>query len=124
MAKITPGKIEEQYERFLTAWENLAPTKTFGALTLEAFKATVLPSKDARVSVRNAQVVLEGAIENRDNVDDTTQKAMDAVKKSVIADPSVGGDDGALYEAMGFIPKSKRKTGNTRKNSKKETPTP
>ncbi len=124
MAKVTPGKVEENYERFMVAWENLTPTKSFGGMTLDQFKATVLPSVDARKSVRDAQVVLEGAIENRDNVDQATIKAMDAIKKSVIADPTVGGDDGALYEALGFIPKSKHKTGNTRKNSKKEVPTP
>ena len=124
MAKVTPGKVEETYERFIAAWENLTPTKVFGGLTLDQFKATVKPSSDARKSVKDAQIVLEGAIEGRDNADQATLSAMDAVKKSVIADPTVGGDDGALYEALGFIPKSKRKTGNTRKNSKKDSPTP
>ena len=96
MAKVTPGKVEETYERFIAAWENLTPTKVFGGLTLDQFKATVKPSSDARKSVKDAQIVLEGAIEGRDNADQATLSAMDAVKKSVIADPTVGGDDGAL----------------------------
>ena len=92
MAKVTPGKVEETYERFIAAWENLTPTKVFGGLTLDQFKATVKPSSDARKSVKDAQIVLEGAIEGRDNADQATLSAMDAVKKSVIADPTVGGD--------------------------------
>jgi hypothetical protein len=115
MARITPAKIADQYRRYVTAWEALAPGATFGKKTLAQFKAYVATSEARRGEVAKAEAVLGDTITDRDTDDDVILDIMEKVKKSVIDSEEFGSDDGALYEAMGYIPKSKRKTGNTRK---------
>ncbi len=117
MARITPAKISDQYRRYVAAWEALAPHATFGKKTLAQFKASVATSEARRGAVAKAEAVLADTITDRDDDDDVILDIMEKVKKSVIDSEEFGSDDGALYEAMGYIPKSKRKTGNTRKKT-------
>ena len=53
---------------------------------------------------------------NRDNADTVTMQMCDAIVKAVIADAEFG-DDSALYEALGYVRKSARKSGLTRKKN-------
>ncbi|MGC3992347.1 MAG: hypothetical protein QM796_22140 [Chthoniobacteraceae bacterium] len=39
-------------------------------------------------------------------------------------DPAEGGENGSLYEAMGYIRKSERKTGHSRKKANSEATKP
>ena len=55
-----------------------------------------------------------GEQETRDQSDTPVSAAMTNIAKSVRADLTVGGDNGALYKAMGFVPTSERKSGLTR----------
>ena len=52
----------------------------------------------------------------RDNEDVSTMKMCERIKNGVVADPDFG-DDSALYEALGYIKKSNRKSGLTRKKN-------
>jgi hypothetical protein len=115
MRKMAPGQIEERYSKILSAWARLAPTKSFGGMTLAEFQARVLPSQTTRTQLETLLTQVTGVQEQRDNVDQISLEACDDVVKSVRADKSVGGDNGALYKEMGFVPKSERKTGLTRK---------
>ncbi len=48
-----------ELEKVIEAWEDLAPDKSFGAMTLEQFKARVKPSLDTRdtlMAVKNARI--------------------------------------------------------------------
>jgi hypothetical protein len=56
-----------------------------------------------------------GEQETRDLSDTAVAEAMTNIAKSVRADTTVGGDNSALYKAMGFVPTSERKSGLTRK---------
>lgn len=115
MPKRSPQVITDKYSQFLTAWETHAPSATFGGLTLAQFKALCKPSQDsrARLEILLSQVI--GEQETRDQSDTLVSAAMINIAKSVRADLSVGGDNGALYKAMGFIPVSERQSGLTRK---------
>ncbi|WP_309708964.1 hypothetical protein [Armatimonas sp.] len=115
MPKRSPQVIEDKYAQFLTAWETHAPNSTFGGLTLLQFKALCKPSQDsrARLEVLLSQVI--GEQETRDLSDMLVSTAMVNIAKSVRADLSVGGDNGALYKAMGFVPVSERRSGLTKK---------
>jgi hypothetical protein len=115
MPSRSPQAIEDKYTTFITAWETHTPTATYGGLTLPQFKALCKPSQDsrARLEILASQVI--GEQETRDQNDTLVRTAMTNIAKSVRADLSIGGDNGALYKAMGFVPVSERKSGLTRK---------
>ena len=62
---------------------------------------------------------MTAALDTRDDADGVSADANQAVVKGVVGDPAFG-DDSDLYEAMGYVRKSERKSGLSRK--KKTTP--
>ena len=116
MANRSPQDNEDRYEKIEDAFNTLAPTATFGGMTLAQFQAKLQPSIDARIEVKRIEDLLSAALVARDNADIQTLKDCDLVVKGVVGDPNFG-DDSALYEAMGYIRKSQRKSGLTRKGT-------
>ena len=114
MPKVTPRKIEEKIDRTLNAWEQIAPTKSFGSMTLAQFREVIAPSKEARERLEDLEDQLTEALAQREAADDTSLDKIQLIVNGVLADPSEG-PDSALYEAMGYTRKSERKSGLTRK---------
>jgi hypothetical protein len=116
MAIRTPKGTEQKMERMLNAWQELAPDKSFGGMTLAQFQAAAAPSQQARERIDDLEDQLRQALADRDTADDAfLVKAQQAVA-GVLADPTEG-PDSALYEAFGYTRKSERKSGLTRKRS-------
>lgn len=115
----SPKVIEERYNRILNAWKTLAPDKTFGGMTLTQFEAQIAKSNIPRIKLEALEDEIKQEQANRESEDAVTLKACEMVVKSVIADADFG-DDSALYEAMGYVRKSNRKSGLTRKKTKNE----
>jgi hypothetical protein len=111
-----PKVIAEDTQAIIDAWTELAPTATFDELTLEQYKAAVQPSFDSRQKIANLETDLEAEQVNRDTVDVTTTQTNAGVIKAVVADKNFG-DDSALYERMGYVRKSTRASGLTRKKN-------
>ncbi len=109
-----PKKIEENIKAVAEAWEDLASDKTFGGMTLEQFNARVKPSLDARTALATAKNTRINALTGRMLSDEESQKALLLVVNAIKGDPTEG-EDSALYEACGYVPKSKRKSGLSRK---------
>lgn len=110
----TPRENEIKYDRFLNALKTLAPTKTFGGVTLADFE-TQIGKSDApreRIAVRDDETKQDEV--ERGSEDTATMRMCEMIKNGVLADPDFG-DDSALYEAFGYIRKSMRKSGLTRK---------
>ena len=120
MPKVTPKKVEEKIEQTVNAWEQLAATKSFGAMTLAQFKAVVADSTNARALIDQLQNQLAQAINQREDADNVSLAKMQLVVNGVLADPTEG-PDGSVYEAMGYTRKSERKSGLT---TKKNIPPP
>ena len=116
MAAINPQNNEERYEKIEEAFNTLAPAATFGKMTRAQFQSAIQPSKDARAVVARIEDELKRALVGRDDADIASLKSCDLVVKGVVGDPDFG-DDSALYEAMGYIRKSQRKSGLTRKKA-------
>lgn len=116
MTGTAPATSLARIQAFKTAWKALASTASFAGMTYTDFESAVKSSFDSRDAVRDAEAALTNAQDERDANDLTNLKLCDAVVKSVVADPKYG-DDSALYEALGYIRKSERKTGLTRKKS-------
>ena len=108
MPKVTPKKIEEKIKQVVDAWEQLAPGKRFGAMSLAEFKDAVASSLNARKLIDQLQNQLAQAINNREDADDVSLTKIQLVVNGVLADPTEG-PDSSLIEAMGYTRKSERK---------------
>ena len=108
-------------QRILNAWETLAPSKSFGGMTLQQFQAVAEPARAARELVDDLENQRTQAITAREQADEAFFDKAQLVVAGVLADPTEGADS-ALYEAMGYTRKSDRKSGLTRKR-KPPTPT-
>ena len=97
----------------INAWETLAPTKSFGGMTLDQFKAIATPAQTARQRIADLESQMTQAINDRDAGDTAFLAKAQLVVNGVLADPSEG-PDSSLYEAMGYTRKSERRSGLTR----------
>lgn len=104
----------EKIAAVLKAWEDLRPTKSFAGMTLEQFTAKVQPSLDARAEIDTLDNQLIAAADQRDDADKESMKQVALVVNAVKGDVTEG-EDGELYEAMGYIRKSERASGKTNK---------
>jgi hypothetical protein len=110
-----PAIVEEAITDITNAWTQLAPAATFAGMTFAQYQAAVKPSLDARTTITGLEEQMTSAITNRDKMDVTSESINQKVVKAVVGDVNYG-DDSALYEAMGYIRKSQRKTGLSRKS--------
>ena len=117
MAKLNIARLKERLAEMLAAWLEGAPSVNFKGIV-----RTELVAKEAAAETLENEIDdLEAQIRmKRDELEDLyTQINNDMVD---VADGVRGdadyGDDSALYGAMGFVRKSERKSGLTRKTSK------
>ena len=118
MAKKGSKEIKERVLKINDAWKEGAPGVDFGGIKQTVFETDITAAQliDDEIDDLEAQIKMKRA--ERDmkygDLDDKSVK----VRNGVVADP-VFGDDSPLYGAMGFIRKSERASGLTRK---KKTP--
>jgi len=110
-----PAEVEQTIEDITNAWTTLAPAASFGNLTLAQYIAAVKPSLDARTAITGLEEQMTNALTNRDKMDAVSEPINQNVIKGVVGNMAYG-DDSALYEAMGYVRKSQRKTGLSRKS--------
>ena len=110
-----PKQIEDATNSIVNAWTNLAPASAFGGMTLVQYKNKVKPSFDARATMANLDAQMTSALDARDSADITTADANQKVVKGVVGDPAFG-DNSDLYDAMGYVRKSDRASGLTKKS--------
>ena len=116
-------QLEDKLSTVVVAWSTLRPSKTFLGMTLEQFKSAIQPSLDARRSVAALESSLAAAIVQRDVADTESWPLVQQVVKAVIADNDEG-DDGELYKAMGYVRRSERASGLSRRGRGDDTETP
>ncbi len=117
MAKINPY-IADRITLFRTAWKELAPRESFGGMTLADFEtATALP-----LALRDQILALEkqlvGRKTDRTKADTAANAVLDLVVNSVRG-TQLYGPDSSLYRALGYVRKSERRSGLTRKGLQK-----
>lgn len=118
MAKVEVKRIRDRATLIADAWSQTAIATSFGGLAHTAFQGAVdaAASADGELADLEAQVVLK-----QTEISDLYSALNDScnlVVNGVKGDPTFG-DDSGLYEAMGYVRKSERKSGLTRK---KKTP--
>jgi hypothetical protein len=107
-------KVLEKIVTVTTAWTNLRPGKSFSGRALEQFKAKVQASHDVRDVIANLEAQLEAAYTRLVTVDRASMDEIRVVVHGVRAD-SEEGEDGELYSAMGYVRRSQRSSGLTRR---------
>ena len=116
----SPKQFGTDLQKLIDAWTDIAPDKSFGGMTLAQFKAKVKPSFDKRAVITSLDNQMTQAQNDRDDADKVSSPAINLAVNGVKGDPDFG-EDSDLYEAMGYVRKSERKSGLTRK---KKTPPP
>ncbi len=104
----------------INAWKELAPTAQFAGVTLAQFEAKVKPSFDTRTEVATLETQLSAARQSRKNADVVSNEDALNIVNGVRSTPGFG-ENSALYKAMGYIPKNRRKSGLVRPSENKVT---
>jgi hypothetical protein len=110
----SPKDNEEKLRRILNAWKTLAPDKTIAGTTVEQFEAVLAPSFTLRQQLEALDDQRTHLLNARADADATSLAKAAQVVAGVQADPGFG-PDSSLIEAMGYVRKSERKSGLTRK---------
>jgi hypothetical protein len=111
-----PQSVAADTNTIINAWTTLAPAASFGGMTLAQYKAKVQPSFDARTQLDTIEAQKTAALDTRDDADGVTSDTNQMVINGVKGDPNFG-DDSNLYEAMGYVRKSERASGLTKKSN-------
>jgi hypothetical protein len=111
-----PQSIAADTNTIINAWTTLAPAASFGGMTLAQYKTKVQPSFDARTQLDTIEAQKTAALDTRDDADGFTSDTNQMVINGVKGDPNFG-DDSNLYEAMGYVRKSERASGLTKKSN-------
>jgi hypothetical protein len=104
--KQVAGKITRTTE----AWEEHPEDAKFAEMTLDEFKAKVKPSLDCREKIASLRRQLVAAIKKRQECDAASIEVCAKVVNAVRGDIEYG-EDSALFKALGYVPKSERKSG-------------
>ena len=115
----SPKDSEEKMLKILNAWKTLAPNKTFGGFKVSEYEAQVNKSLAPRTRLDQLEDERLQEIASREAEDAVMMKDAQFIVNGVLADPEFG-DDSALYEAFGYVRKSDKKSGLTRKKSAAE----
>ena len=103
-------QVYDKITRTTGAWEEHAEAIKFAEMTLDQFKAKVMSSLDCREKVASLRRQLEAAIKKRQECDaasiDVCAKVVNAVRGDI-----EHGEDSVFFKALGYVPKSERKSG-------------
>lgn len=114
MPTMNPAKLIEKLLEILNAWKDIAPTESFGGMTLAEFETEVNKSLGVRAELVDLENQMTNKTQERDKTDDENWEKAQFVVNSVIGNPKFGKNSG-LYEAMGYVSTAQRKSGLTRK---------
>lgn len=119
----SPKENVEKMLRILTAWKTMAAAKKFANTTVEEFEILVNKSLAPRRRLEEIENEVTQLIAMRDAQDLAGLSKIEKIVSGVVSDDEFGSDS-ALYEAFGYIRKSDRKSGLTRKKKEPANPNP
>jgi hypothetical protein len=114
MAKYTNKTVLLRRAQALASWRELAPEATFAGMTLAQFEASSQESLDIREIIDLAYAKIVNLLIMRNQADQTMHDQLLRIVQDVRSDPAYG-DDSGLYKGMGYVRKSERKSGLSRK---------
>jgi len=115
MAKLAKT-IANRTGAFLAAWREMAPTAVFAGMTLAEFEVASAPPLNLRDEIAAIERLREGKKAEKQIADTKANELLILVVNSLRGTPGFG-EDCALYRAFGYVRKSDRKSGLTRKGN-------
>ena len=109
-------KTDERIVKFRSSWEEMAAEASFAGMTLEEFKTATEGPLALREEIAKLETQLVRKSVDTNIADKMADELLDLVVNSVRGTPGFG-PDCALYKALGYVRKSERKSGLTRKGS-------
>jgi hypothetical protein len=103
-------------DKYVTAWRQLAPDESFGGMSLSEFEEATEPAVAARDHIEVLKTQAAAALQQRELADGQLRQTLMLVINSVRGAPAHG-ENSPLYRAFGYVPKSERGSGLTRKAS-------
>jgi hypothetical protein len=122
MSRKNPTAIDRHIAQVLHSW-GACPDQPFAELTRDEFSQEMQACKDATAKFTAAEALWTAARKDRLDAYEAAARVIQRVVNAVKAHPKYG-EDSSLYAAMGYVPKSERSSGLTRKregNGVKET---
>lgn len=119
--RVTPAEFVRRMVQVIQGWEKSCPEQPFAERTLEQFKQEMQLCLDAKANFEAADAQWEVARRERDVAYAKGNEQMLCVVNSVKGHPKYG-ENSPVYAAMGYVPKSERSSGLTRRRDpQKET---
>ena len=112
--------LTEKTDEVLTAWENLAPDACFAGMTVQEFREAVEPLLQVRQRIALLDQKRQGAMATRDTAEKEIAITLQLVVDSIKGSPAYG-KDSELYAAIGYVTRSARQSGLTRKKAQSGT---
>jgi hypothetical protein len=110
----TMKPIVDRIETFRAAWREMAPGASFAGMTLAEFEVAIAAPLGLRDEITDLELKLVGKKAERSISDGAAGEMLSLVVNSVRGTPGFGRDC-PLYRAFGYVRKSERKSGLTRK---------
>ena len=105
-------------QKVARAWKSHCPERKLFGMTLEQYVQQTEPSLSDREQLRHLDFQRRNLLVQRKQHDAVTRQLTRNVVNAVRGDPD-SGEDSSLYRSMGYIPKSRQKTGRPGKRRKR-----
>ena len=105
-----PNAVKLKLDVVIRGWKTLRPDKSFAGMTAQQFIKAVQESFNTREQLTVLDKQRQALINQRDDADAKSMELIQLVVNSVKGDPEEG-EDGVLYEAMGYVRRSERHSG-------------
>jgi hypothetical protein len=115
-------KLTERITEFRDAWEKLAPDASFAGMNRGEFVEASEPPMAIRSEIAQEEKYLMGKKAERAIIDAEVADVLEMVVNSVRGTPGYG-QNCPLYRAFGYVRKTDRKSGLTRKSKNESNPT-
>ena len=110
----TSKTIVERIETFSAAWREMAADASFAGMSYAEFEGASAAPLTLRTEISDLELQLIGKKAARAIADVAAGELLSLVVNSVRGTPSYG-EDSPLYRAFGYVRKSERRSGLTRK---------
>jgi ferric-dicitrate binding protein FerR (iron transport regulator) len=118
--RLSLTEIERRTEQAAHAWKLSCPGQSFAEMTLEQFTQELQTFQDAKARFAAAEAQWQTTRQERNAAYTKAMDLLKCVANSVKGHPKFG-ENSALYAAMGYVTRSERSSGLTRRREA-ETP--
>jgi hypothetical protein len=114
---LTTKSVTTRADKLIGAWKQFAAAKTINGHTVAAYETLAKATRDADAALTAAEAAVTAARNTLAASVAALNTASNEVVEGVRGDKTLGGRNGSLYEAMGYVRKDEQASGLTRKKA-------